>query len=97
MVDRPRQWHVRHERNIGGLVASIGKIDAGRGLRCAADPNQNYVRIAQIFWGQTIIADHTEIERVNPLEIIRVEHVLSAGARRSVLSEVGFEQCQDWP
>ena len=39
---------------------------------------------------------HTEIERIDPLEIIDVEHVLSAGARRGVLSEVGFEQCQDW-
>ena len=91
-----RQWHVRHERDVGGLIAAIGKIDAGRGLRCAAHPEQNDVRMVEIFRRLTVIAHHAEIERVDPLEIIGVEHVLRAGARRGVLSEVGFEQRQDW-
>ena len=96
MVDCSRQWHVRHDRDVGGLIAAIGEIDAGRGLRGAAHPQENDIGMLQIFRRLTVVADHAEVERIDPLEIVGVEHVLRAGSRRRVLPEVGFEQRQYW-
>src|ERR1700733_10985012 len=48
----------------------------------------------QIFWRLTVVIDHAEVERIYPLEIVGVKHVLRAGSRRIVLPEVGLEQRQ---
>jgi hypothetical protein len=48
----------------------------------------------QIFGRLTVVIDHAEVERIDPLEIVGVKHVLRAGSRRVVLPEVGFEQRQ---
>ena len=96
MIEGAWQGDVRHERDVGGLIAAIRQIDAGRGLRGAADPEENDIGMVEVLRRLTVIAQHAEIERVDPFEIVGVEHVLGAGSRRRVLSEVGSEQGQDW-
>src|SRR5271169_153780 len=48
----------------------------------------------QIFGRLTVVIDHAEVERIDPLEIVGVKHVLRAGSRRIVLPKVGLEQSQ---
>src|SRR5271168_3852207 len=48
----------------------------------------------QIFGRLTVVIDHAEVERIDPLEIVGVKHVLRAGSRRIVLPEVGLKQRQ---
>ena len=38
--NRHRQRHIRHKRDIGRLEAAVGKVDAGRRFRRAADAEQ---------------------------------------------------------
>src|SRR5580700_2679479 len=38
MVDCSWQWQARHNGDVRSLISTIGEIDAGRGLRSAANP-----------------------------------------------------------
>ena len=96
MRQSARQGNVGHERHICGLVATVRQIDAGWRFGCAADADQNDIRVLQVLRQLAVVAHHAEVERVDALEIVGVEQVLRAGARRRILSKVRFEQGQDW-
>src|SRR5271166_5119804 len=95
-IEEPaRQCRVRDKRDIGRLVAAVGEIDAGRGLRGAAHADQDNVSSVEVFRQLPVVAHHGEVERVDTLEIVGVEHVLRAGAWRRALSKIGLEKVED--
>ena len=67
------------DRNIGCLDAAIGKIDAGRRFRRAADAGQNNIGRSEIV-GQmlAIIMAHGEVQRLDAPEIFGIEDMLAA-------------------
>ncbi len=91
------QWNMRHERDVGGLVAAVGEVDARRRLRRAAHADEHDVGVLEIFRQLAVVAHHREIQGVDALEVVGVQHVLRAGARCRILPQVGFEQVQDRP
>src|SRR5665648_220132 len=89
-----RQRHAGHERYIGGFKAAIGEIDAGRGLRGAADAENNHVGVVEVLRQMSVVVDHGKVQCLDTAEIIGIAHVLSADHRRRRHAEIGFEHLQ---
>ena len=79
--DRFRQRDIRHQRNVRGFDAAIGEIDARRRFRGPADADQKDIGLVEILDHLSVIMHHRVVQRVDALEIIRVEDVLRAGPR----------------
>ena len=84
---------VRHDRDIGGLDAAIGEIDAGRGLRRAADAGQDHIGLIEIIRMLTIIMDHGEVERIDAAEIFGIERMLAGKLRPRLGIEILCKAC----
>src|SRR5579863_4844389 len=54
MIEGAWQWDVRHEWDVGGLIAAIGQIDAGRGLRGPADAEENDIGMVEVLRRLTV-------------------------------------------
>ena len=87
-----RKRNARHQRHIGGADAAVGKIDRGRRLRGTGYPDQHHVRLLQPFDMLAVIMHHRIVQRVDALEIFRVQDVLRADPPGSRGSEIGLEQ-----
>ena len=90
-----RQWQRGHQRQVRGLIAALGKIDAGRRLGRARDAEQNDVGGVQILRQAAVIVGHREVQRVDAAEIVGVEHVLSGDCRRLRCAEIALEHLHD--
>ena len=75
-----RNRNARHQRNVRGADAAVGKIDRGRRFRGARHADQNHLGLFQSFDMLAVIMHHRVIQRVDPLEIFRIQHVLRADA-----------------
>ena len=92
-----RQRHARHQRHVAGLDAAIGEIDRSRRFRGARDADQHHVGVLQPFDVLAVIMKHRVVERIDALEIFRVEHVLGADPVDGLGAEIGLEQTQHRP
>ena len=77
------------------LIAAIGEIDAGRGLRGAADADEQNIGIVEILRKMPVVVQHGEVERLDAAEIVGIEHMLAGDRRRRRRAEIGFEHLQD--
>ncbi len=96
-LDRRRQRHARHQRQVGGLEAAIGEVDRGRRLRRPADAEQDHVGLLQIVRQVAVVVGQREVHRVDALEVLGVQHVLGAGPRRGLGAQIGAQQVVDRP
>ena len=74
---RVRQLDTGHQRHVGGLVAALGEIDAGRRLRGARNAEHDDVGRVEILRQLAVVVRHGEVQRVDAPEIVGVEHVLA--------------------
>ena len=81
-----------HQRNIGGADAAVGKIDRGRRLGGAGHSDQHHVGILQAFDVLAVVMNHRVVQRVDALEILGIQDVLSADASRGRRTQIGLEQ-----
>ncbi len=51
----------------------LAKVNAGGGLRRAANPQKKHISLFKIFGLLAIVVHHREIQRIDALEIFRVE------------------------
>lgn len=79
--ERRGQREVRHERNVSGLIATISEVNAGRGFRSPAHADKHDVGMLKVLRQLAVVAHHAEIKRIDPLEVVSVEHVLCASTR----------------
>src|ERR1700716_1132154 len=89
-----RNRHAWHQRNVGGFHAAIGQIDRRRRLRGARHADQHDVRAVEIVRQLAVVMQHRVIERVDALEVFRIEHVLGAHPVGRLGAEIGLEQPQ---
>ena len=94
-LQRAGERDLGNDGHVGGLVSAVGQVDAGRRFRGSADPEQDDIRLLEVFGQLPVIVHHREIQGVDPLEIVGVQHVLRARARRRVLTQIRLEQCED--
>ena len=81
--ERPRQLlHVpgeldtRYDRYVAGLYPTVCEIDRGGCLRRPRHPHEDDVRFLQVLEVLPVVMQHRIIERIDALEVIRVERVL---------------------
>ena len=73
------QRNIGDDRYIGGLKAPVCKIDAGRCLRRARDADEDDVGTSKIVSGLSVVMIESKRHRVDSLEILGVQDVLSPG------------------
>ena len=92
---RLRRLDAGHQRQVGGLVAALGQIDAGGRLGGAGDAEDDDVGRVQVLRQLAVVVRHGEIERIDAPEIVGIDHVLAGHDRRLRRAEVGFEHLHD--
>ena len=90
-----RRLEAGHQRDVGGLVAAIGEIDAGRRLRRPADADEDDVGLVEILRMLAVIMHHGEVERVDSPEIVGIEDVLAANTGPRLGIEIGGKTGND--
>ena len=83
------------QRDVGGADAAIGKIDAGRSLRRAADADENDFGFVEILWMLAIIMQHRVVEGLDSLEILGIEDMLAANMGPRLGVEIGGKAGND--
>ena len=92
---RRRQLDAGHQRQVGGLVAALGEIDAGRRLGGARDAENDDVGGVEVLRQLAVVVGHGEVERVDAAEVVGIDDVLAGHDRRLRRAEVGFEHLHD--
>ena len=86
--------HAEHDRDVGGLDAAIGEIDAGRRLRRPGNADQHDVGLVDLLRQLAVVMLHGEVQRVDAAEIFGVEHMLRADPAAGRRAEIGLEDGQ---
>ena len=68
--------------------AAVGEIDRGRRFRGADTPTRTDIGIFEAFDMLAVVMDHRVVQRVDALEIFRIEDVLGADAACRGRSEI---------
>src|SRR5262249_49320698 len=97
IFDGSRNCYTRHQRYIAGFNTSIGKIDRRGRFGCTRNSHKDDVGFFKTFDMLPIIVQHREVERVDTLEILRVQDVLRTGPMNGFGAEIRLEEPQDWP
>ena len=97
MDERVGQCSMRHERNVRSLVTSVCEINARGGFGRPAHSHEHDIGMLEVLGQLAVVAHHAKVKRVDPLEIIGVEHVLRASPRRRVLTEIGLNKVKIGP
>ena len=94
-VSASGQLDAGHQRQVGGLVAALGEIDAGRRLGGARDAEDDDVGGVEVLRQLAVVVRHGEVERVDAAEVVGVDDVLAGDDRRLRRAEIGFEHLHD--
>src|SRR5690349_96718 len=75
------QGSPRYDRYICGPDTALCEIDGCRCLRSSAYPDDHHLGLFKILGVLAIVMGHGEIQRIDPLEIIRVQSMLTGNLR----------------
>ena len=89
------QLDAGHQRQVGGLVAALGEIDAGRRLGGAGDAEDDDVGGVEVLRQLAVVVRHGEVERIDAAEIVGIDDVLAGDDRRLRRAEIGLEHLHD--
>jgi hypothetical protein len=92
LLDRRREGDPGHQRHIAGLHAPVCEIDRCRCLRGARDPDQHHVGVFQVFDMLSVVMQHGVVQRIDTLEIFRIERVLGTHPMAGLSAEIGLQQ-----
>ena len=90
-----RCGNFRDDGNVGRPDAALCQINRCRRLRCAAYPQDDDLGFFDVVDALTVVMRHGEIERVDPLEVVGVQRMLSRHLRRGLGVEILRQYCND--
>ena len=85
-----RRLDAGHQRQIRGLVAALGEIDAGGRLGRARDAEDDDVGRVQVLRQLAVVVRHGEIQRIDAPEIVGIDGVLAGHHRRLGSAQIGL-------